>query len=369
MAQQIPISDPKASMTPSQPTNPAPPNVDYYEKIVERSHKEIEWVNSAYKWLGGFIVALGIGIIGAVAYLSFNTVHDLKKDLKEEIKEAKEKALEEVKSHIAKQKEEVTEGKAKALQEVQLHINKQIAEQFSAPNIKSTLETVAATEAKGIIEKQIDPIIKETKSTAVTLEEKLRREVGGIRAEYHAQLEDLRKEVDFQKKLSEIQRLQNRAIAQCDLEAYKVLNNYEEEPTDIKLASIASVLAIKSYFLSGSLYITQMLNKSSIPDIPKGSYFVPHGNTIQAMIPHGVFKIMRYKLDDCSAIEFLMKVISYNESLCERQAALNAFASITGYNPADVFEFDQARLWYKDNFDTLSKRFWALIMVSATLAP
>jgi hypothetical protein len=361
MAREIPISSPAPAASASQPNSPVPPTIDYYEKIVERSHKEIEWVRSAYKLLGGFIVALGIVIIGSVAYLSFNTVHDLKKDLKEDVKEAKEQALKDVQAHITKQKEEVTEGKAKALQEVQLHINKQIAEQFSAPNIKTTLETVAATEAKGIIDKQIGPVINETKSAIIALEERLRQHVDQIRADYQAELEDLRKEVDFQKKLREIQNLQNQAVGVCSLKAYEKLKTYQDESVDLILAARSAVFAIKGFFLTTTLFGDETVNKimpdgSSIPfkaiATDKLLEILPSEELIRN---RGVIVRILSRKKECNVPEALLKVINSDESLCVRHEAKRSFQSVTSFKETNTLDFQEAQAWYDKNREEVRK--------------
>jgi hypothetical protein len=310
-------------------------------------------------------------------------VHDLKKDLKEEVKEAKEKALQDIQSHIAKQKEEVTEGKTKALQEVQLYINKQIAEQFSAQNIKQTLETVAATEAKEIINKQIGPVIDESKYAIITLEDKLRQDVGKIRTDFHTELQDLRKEVDFQKKLREIQRLQYKAIRQCDLKAYETLPNYERESADLKLAASASILAIQSYFLSNRRYYletTEKMYKSLAKKFEDNHAFhllFKHneehniyrtdsllglldsdrkllGSDNIGLIDELIMHLF-YNRKECGVLEALLKAMSSHESLCVRYAALASFASITDYPSLDILGFKHAQEWYNENRSKVRK--------------
>ena len=88
MADQIPISSPTPPVSASQPHNQSTPTVDQYEKIVERSHKEIEWVRTAYKWLAGSIAI----IVAVVIFVSSNSLSGWKQEVKQELADAKKRA-------------------------------------------------------------------------------------------------------------------------------------------------------------------------------------------------------------------------------------------------------------------------------------
>jgi len=139
---------PPPSVSVSQPSSQVPPTIDYYEKIVERAHKEIEWTQKTYTRLAGFLTVIGLAVIGSAAFLSYRTMHD------------QNVAMREMKKDVEKG---VADAKDKAMDQMQLYINKQIAEQFALPHIQQTLENVARARASEIIEERLNQNINETK--------------------------------------------------------------------------------------------------------------------------------------------------------------------------------------------------------------
>src|SRR4029450_785042 len=91
--------------------------------------------------------------------------------------------------------------------------------------------------------------------------------VNNIRADFEKELKDLRREVDFQKKLNEIQVLQSSALAEYDFEAFVKLDRYVNENNDLILAAKTATYQVKGFYISTSRF----RNENFSINLPDGS--------------------------------------------------------------------------------------------------
>ncbi|HEG44186.1 MAG TPA: hypothetical protein ENH94_09080 [Phycisphaerales bacterium] len=105
--------------------------LDRYERIVDRAHKEIESVRTVYKtlaWIIGTIITVGIACI---TFLTYNTIHEMRSDLTDQLTK---------------------------------EVRARIEEEFEQPAIKATVQEVAAERASFLMTKQIAPEVTKFKA-------------------------------------------------------------------------------------------------------------------------------------------------------------------------------------------------------------
>ena len=143
-------------------------------------------------------------------------------------------------------------------------ISTEIASNFADTHIQQTLNKVATTHAKDLINEKVNPAIEKARTDISRLQTQLQKQLGQdtekMRFEYQAQLrqdvndirtaflqelESLHSEIDYQKKLREIQLWKSLAIANCDLDSFNSLDKYTSDEEDLKLAAQAAVFEVQ----------------------------------------------------------------------------------------------------------------------------
>ena len=327
------IQGANSTPTPMPPTpSQTVPSLDHYQKIVDMSHKEIEWVHKAYSRLL-VLVAL---LIGVGFYFSYNTIRDFKKEIKDETASTTTRALKEMDIHVAAQ--------------------------FAAPNIRKILEDVARTRATEIIDQQVNPAISEAKSSINKLQEQLRQNVDKILGDFKTELEALHVEVDFQKKMREIQDLQSSAIIHCDLRALAALRGYYSGIDELDRAALSAVSLIRVFYSSDVPYwqrsegiIRNPLPYYELMNIPTNELLEKLTSNQHDNLP--IVHILKNRRE-CGVPEALLMVMNsdqLSDTLCVRSAAMRAFQEITFFQAVDIFDGQEAQAWYISNRDTIRK--------------
>jgi hypothetical protein len=331
MAEQIPISGPSQNQPPS-------PSIDHYKDLVKMAHNEIEWVQGKYKLAAGILGFLALVIFGAAALFIPKTIDDLKERIDKEAATTRSTIQTELDLH-----------KRKAIADLADHLNKQIAEQFGTQLIQETLEKVAASEAKGIIEKKVEPVVDVAKKF-----------VDNFRDEYNKKLEELGKEVDFQKQIRKIQDLQSSAILSCSLKALEGLQVIIDEPYEISRAKESAILAIKVHFSSEMVY-----ESGSLRTLIRG-VDVPFKDTstnelLQKLASPDAYRVpIILALKDrreCGVPEALLKVVDSDPSLCVRTSAMKALSRLMYLPFGDVLSFGAPQAMYDQHKALIRKNF------------
>ena len=102
-------------------------DIDRYERIVDRAHKEIAGVRSVYKWYASIIGVILVTGIACVAVLTYRTVSDMRTDLD--------------------QRTELLANK----------IDARIEKEFEQPRIQATVQDAAAQQASTLVSTLIAP--------------------------------------------------------------------------------------------------------------------------------------------------------------------------------------------------------------------
>ena len=181
MAEEISGSSPVTSQNQPSTLPTSTPSIDHYKSLVEMAEKGMGRIHDEYKryiWALATIISVGIIVVGIFTY---KTISDFRGDIRKEADVTRSVIQREPDLHKETAKNELTN-----------YLNKQIAEQFGTQRIQETLEKVAATEAKGIIEKKIEPEFVRSKDTIGSLQGELRQDVDKIRADFKSESEDLR---------------------------------------------------------------------------------------------------------------------------------------------------------------------------------
>jgi hypothetical protein len=240
----------------------------------------------------------------------------------------------------------------------------QIAKQFEEPRIRATLTEVAETRASKIIEDQLNPAINDAKTTIDSLKGNLRQDVDKIRADFKNELNDLRREVEFQKKLREIQRLEVTAIIDCDIRAFHALQHYPDEDRELHRFAQTSIYSIKQSYLTGTRFTLYGIQIDSpdgsiktIDDIETSSILQMIENSSPQGRGTAILLLRNDKHTKCGVPEALLKRMNTDDSLCVRVEALKMFMRHTHFPAPDVFAFEEAQNWFNKNRNKIRKIF------------
>jgi hypothetical protein len=128
----------------SNPNNIDGTTLQLYQSIVDRAHKEIEWVRSVYKWfLGILAIIVTVGI-----FFSYKSVQDYKK--------------ESISAYEKINKQYVDEMDKKFI-ELKNDYDNRIAIEFTKENVQQTLISAAKQQADEIIRNELSPAIEQAK--------------------------------------------------------------------------------------------------------------------------------------------------------------------------------------------------------------
>lgn len=178
--------------------------IDALQRITDRSNIEVDRVYKIYRILAGAVTTMLVVGIGAICYVGYDSVREMRKDLREEMGVFRAKTGQEMTDFKQKTVEEFTllKSHAKAEQElivadVGKKVNSRIDLEFDKDNIQRLVSTKAVERIDKIadpliaqhVEKRIDPKIKAAENSI----ENANREV----AKTAASLKELKAVSDF----------------------------------------------------------------------------------------------------------------------------------------------------------------------------
>jgi len=129
-------------------SGPSKETQDYlqlFERIADRSHREVDWVRSAYKWLAGLVAVIALAGMG----FTYKSVSDLKADFEKYERDLSDRLDRDTKTKLT---------------DVQENVIKQINKEFDSDNIRALVEKQAQEKIKQIadalIQSKVDELVK-----------------------------------------------------------------------------------------------------------------------------------------------------------------------------------------------------------------
>ncbi|KPJ68698.1 MAG: hypothetical protein AMJ45_02040 [Syntrophobacter sp. DG_60] len=119
------------------------PTFRHYQDIVDHAHKEVEWVRSAYKWLGSLLTIIIIAGLGLGLWFSYKSIRDFKDEIRSEVGRVRKQVESQIDEEFKKENIRLLVQK-KAEERID-DIADQLIEQKIEENISPKIET---TESK-----------------------------------------------------------------------------------------------------------------------------------------------------------------------------------------------------------------------------
>lgn len=139
------------------------PSIQMYQDIVDRAHKEVEFVRKAYIWLGSLItIIISVGLVTAT-FFTYKSLRDMRSDLRDEVELMKKKASQDYAVLTSEMKLSV----GNKIQDVERTVNNRIDSEFNKDNIQGLVKEKAQQRIDKIadlmigqqVEKKITPKI------------------------------------------------------------------------------------------------------------------------------------------------------------------------------------------------------------------
>ena len=149
-------------------------DLDCYDKIINRSRAEIDWIRSTYKWYAVFPTTIILLSISAVGFFSYKNMNELREYTQREIENIATTSSRQAKDQVEKIVDELRSDVEKIREQIKQKIN----EEFNKENITSIVNSKAQERidklADKLIKKEIDerivPQIETTKKDLISIE-------------------------------------------------------------------------------------------------------------------------------------------------------------------------------------------------------
>jgi len=233
-------------------------------------------------------------------------------------------------------------------------ITKLINEQFSKPNVESTLKNVAGKEAKTLIREHVQPEIDKVKEEVNSFELYL----NDYQKKYDVELTKITQEVYLISKRNEIIKIGDRAINSGDRDAFNQLTELlNSEKNDYKEIIRAELFRVKKFYIS----INRFLNVDLSYEDTEGNIIkneqAPTNMLIECLLNNNKWK-MRARAAFClrtkkekEVINALAESIKNDKNLDVLKESICSFEMLSGYTNPDVLDGRSAIQWWEENRD------------------
>ena len=210
-------------------SEPKPPTIDHYERIVDRAHTEIESVRTVYKWLLGIVgIAMTI-IFGVGIYFTHQSISDLKSEIRADGEKLKGELAQESRALAGSLRRELQESVSQdaeksrsnmqeRLDELSLTVEQRVEEQFDKNNITTLVEDKARERIDAVADKLIGQKIDEKVTPLISDIDIQARELQGRLVAIEGKLNQIT--ADSQKRLNslEVETKENLEVIQTESE-------------------------------------------------------------------------------------------------------------------------------------------------------
>jgi hypothetical protein len=272
--------------------------------------------------------------------------------------------------------------------DVQERLNKEFASDNIRELISNAAEKAAQGQAKELIDERITPattkalediqehrnevsmISQQVKSDTSRMVENLQQQVSqqgdqektaleSLRKEYAKEVGDLNALVSYQEKLKDIQLLKSNAMI-GDVPSWEKLETYPADDTALREAATSAVIEVKEPYVFGERVrgVDIWLNNSdgthgptndAIPTTALIGTFLLSNNQRWEFRTRAA-QILASRRE--SAVPpVLLSAMQNDNNLWVRRAALLSFQQLTGFQPNDVFGWQEAADWWAKNKD------------------
>lgn len=268
-------------------------------------------------------------------------------------------------------------------------ISNSVAVKFAEPTIKQTLNDVAMNQAKVIIEKEVNPGIKQIKQyiekeltsfneyindfKTQSEEEynvlnneikKIRKEIvrfkkylDNTKAKYSSEYEELEQQVKILEKRSELTRLADKAIANGDSKAFEDLKKYTSQNVSENISDTAKaeLLRVKKFYIGMTrikgrdISYKGLLGRKYTGDEISTSVLIKNLKTNSDWRVRVKSAELLGKRKEENIAKVLLKAVKEDENLNVRKEALDAFEKVSGYQSSDVLDYKPALEWWEEN--------------------
>lgn len=221
-------------------------------------------------------------------------------------------------------------------------VTNRIAAQFEEPRIKETLQNVAKTRAKDIINQHVDPELS-----------KFRKDLSEKTKESERYLSKMKNEFDKNNKAisSELSKLQDRnkildlgddAIAGMSFRAYSELFKFLNNPS-LTDAAVSELLKVKLFYLTSTRTGSFKLAKSEPEQLIKNLSDSKNWK-VRAVSARLLGSVRKRGVPNA-----LLTCMENDQNLEVRRDAVIAFGQVTGFHSPDVFGWANCDAWWKDH--------------------
>ena len=243
-------------------------------------------------------------------------------------------------------------------------ITKSITQKFAEPQINKTLNEVAENQAKEIISNNLVLAIQKANKSINQKIESFKEDLKKFKEEYDSELEKLAAEVNYLKNRNIVLRLSDKAIATGDAIPFEELESIYASATnnDIKMIALAEIFRVKNHFATMTR-IKGIDVKYTHPQT--GQEFTEKEIPTEALIQWlkeaepwkyraRIAQLLK-KRKEKQVPEALLDAIKNDKNLEVRKNAMNSFEAVTGFKSSDVFKYNPANEWWKENKERVNQ--------------
>jgi len=254
-------------------------------------------------------------------------------------------------------------------------ITNTITQKFAEPKIIKTFNEVAENQAQKIIFNNLKPAIQKATTTVNQKIKSFERDLGKFKKKYDSELKKLAKEVEYFKNRNVVLKLSDQALATGNAAPFEELKNIFNTSTDedIKMIALSEIFRVKCHFAT----MTRIKGIDIKVTTQTGKKFkeneIPTEILIQKLKTEEVWQF-RAKMAELlrsrkekQVPEALLDAIKNDKKLEIRKRAMDSFQSVTGFTSNDVFEYEPAQKWWKQNKTNIEKKLKKLQTLKTTL--
>ncbi|MGE5197381.1 MAG: HEAT repeat domain-containing protein [Deltaproteobacteria bacterium] len=235
-------------------------------------------------------------------------------------------------------------------------VSAKLNQQLQQPQIKQTLIGAAQENIK----KEILPEIEVAKESAAKEFTEFKSYLENEKAQLGQEYATLATQVEVLKTRNRLAQLANVAISEGSRQALQELEDIAGDPNKADLAEVANaeVMRVKAFFATTSRLKEQTVKYNNSEGIVIVDDKIPTATLISDLRDNPDWRV-RAKFAELLAIrneegvaQALLEAAASDENLYVMKAALEAFATVTGFKSSDIFDYKSAREWWDKNKNT-----------------
>jgi hypothetical protein len=242
-------------------------------------------------------------------------------------------------------------------------VEKKVLEAFKEPKISNVVTRVAEGEAKGILERRVQPTLSRLQHVTEDEAKKTEKFASSFRGEYQAKLNAVEVELATLRAYNTVNSLVAVAQVEGSRDAFKQLVQMCDA-TNVGRAAIAGVLAVKLFYIAGtrtrSYHLTSYAGRAPpLSQREDNSYTTEELLTFLRSASDFRARAVAARLladkPTKSAPNALLQAAHTDPHLEVVRSAKVAFERITGFKEGDALDTDEMDDWWAGNSETVVK--------------